>query len=376
MTAAKELAAKTNTKGACLALNIPRSSFYRWSNPRPVAASRRRQSPRALSPLEREQVVSLLNSERFQDQSPREVYATLLEEGTYLCSIRTMYRILSERGEVRERRNQLRHPRYSKPELLAEGPNEVWSWDITKLRGPQKWTYFYLYVILDIYSRYVVGWVLARKESASIATRLIEETVEKQSISDDQLTIHSDRGPSMTSKRVAQLLADLGVTKSHSRPHVSNDNPFSEAQFKTCKYRPEFPGRFGSQEDGLAFCRSFFRWYNDEHHHSGLALLTPKHVHSGQAEEIISKRDDVLSMAYAKHPERFVRGLPKAERLASAVWINPPKENLDDGRVGGPAAVERSSSHSPKGDVRNSIDGRECSDQKSEISDPRMLCPT
>ncbi len=235
-----------------------------------------------------------------------------------------MYRILADSQEVRERRNQLRHPAYKKPELLATAPNQVWSWDITKLLGPAKWTYFYLYVILDIYSRYVVGWMVASRESADLAQRLIRETVQKQEISENQLIIHSDRGPSMKSHGVAQLLANLGVTKSHSRPHVSNDNPFSESQFKTLKYRPDFPGRFGCQQDAISYCRGFFHWYNNEHYHSGIAMLTPAMVHYGSADNVLAKRQQVLNTAYDAHPERFVSKPPTPPRQPKAVWINPP----------------------------------------------------
>jgi len=269
-------------------------------------------------------VLDALHSERFVDKAPAEVYATLLDEGTFLCSVRTMYRILAEASEVRERRNQLRHPRYEKPELLAIQPNQVWSWDITKLKGPQKWTYFYLYVILDIFSRYVVGWMVCHRESGSLAKRLITDSSEKQRIHGGQLTIHADRGTSMTSKVVAQLLADLGVTKTHSRPHVSNDNPYSESQFKTLKYRPEFPDRFGSFEDALSFCRTFFTWYNTEHRHSGIGFMTPEDVHYGRAEAIQLTRRRALHEAYASHPERFVRGTPEPPPLPTPAWINPP----------------------------------------------------
>jgi putative transposase len=272
----------------------------------------------------------VLNSERFADQAPRQVYAKLLDEGTYLCSVRTMYRILEDNQSVRERRNQLSHPEYTKPELLASEPNEVWSWDITKLKGPEKWTYYYLYVILDIYSRCVVGWMLAHRESADLAKKLIEETVEKQQVSADQLILHSDRGPSMTSHSVAHLLADLGVTKSHSRPHVSNDNPYSESQFKTMKYRGEFPQRFGSYQDALGFCRRFFDWYNQEHYHTGIGLLTPSCLHEGRAPEVLSKRQTTLKIAWQKYPDRFVNGIPKPLEAPRAVWINPPKKKPDD----------------------------------------------
>ena len=237
-----------------------------------------------------------------------------------------MYRVLAANREVRERRDQLRHPRYAAPELLATQPNEVWSWDITKLLGPAKWTYYYLYVILDVYSRKVVGWMVAERESAVLAKRLIGETCERQGILPGQLTVHADRGSSMKSKAVALLLADLGVTKTHSRPHVSNDNPYSEAQFKTLKYRPEFPDRFGCIEDARAYCVDFFRWYNTEHHHAGLALLTPDDVHHGLAGAKLAHRATVLEKAYAKHPERFTRGIPKPQSLPKEVWINKPKQ--------------------------------------------------
>jgi len=237
-----------------------------------------------------------------------------------------MYRILQNAEEVRERRNQLRHPHYHKPELLATAPNQVWSWDITKLLGPAKWTYFYLYVILDIFSRYVVGWLLASRENADLAQRLIRETIDKQGVNPDTLTIHSDRGPAMKSHSVAQLLGSLGITKSHSRPHVSNDNPFSESQFKTLKYRPEFPDRFGSQEHARSFCLSFFDWYNNQHYHSGIALLTPAMVHYGLATAVTDARQQVLQSAYAAHPERFVNKPPSPLSLPTEVWINPPQK--------------------------------------------------
>jgi len=277
-----------------------------------------------LTDPERQAVLEVLHEERFVDKAPREVHATLLDEGAYLCSVSTMYRILNQEGEVKERRNQLRHPAYQKPELLATGPNQVWSWDITKLMGPVKWTYFYLYVILDIFSRYAIGWMVATRESAALAKRLIIETCEKQGIEPGQLTIHADRGSSMKSKPLALLLADLGVVKTHSRPHVSNDNPFSESQFKTLKYRPDFPKRFGSLEDSRMFCQTFFHWYNREHRHQGIALLTPETVHFGNAPQVIAARQEVLQAAYEAHPERFVRKPPASLPLPEAVWINPP----------------------------------------------------
>ncbi len=328
MKAVEGLARDVGTVRACETLAVPRASYYRRRFAKSTAQGNwpGQRSPRGLTQQERQEVLDALHSERFVDKAPREVYASLLDEGTYLCSVRTMYRILDQNQEVRERRNQLRHPRYKKPELLATGPNQVWSWDITKLLGPTKWTYFHLYVILDIFSRYVVGWMVASRESAQLAQRLIRETLDKQQVSRDQLTIHSDRGPSMKSQTVAQLLATLGVVKSHSRPHVSNDNPFSESQFKTLKYRPDFPHRFGSPEDACQFCRGFFHWYNEEHYHTGIALLTPAAVHDGSAEKTVQQRQQVLNAAYAAHPERFVRKRPAAQELPREVWINPPAE--------------------------------------------------
>jgi putative transposase len=265
------------------------------------------------------------------DQAPHQVHATLLDEGLYVCSPRTMYRLLEEHGEVRERRDQLRHPAYQKPELLATRPNQVWSWDITKLRGPVKWTYFYLYVILDLFSRYVVGWMIAPGESAELAKKLIQESISKQRVPPGQLNLHADNGPSMTSKTLALKLADLGVTKSHSRPYVSDDNPFSESQFKTMKYRPEFPDRFGSLEDARAHGQGFFHWYNLEHHHSGIAMLTPHMVHYGLAADVLDNRQRVLTAAFQQHPERFVRKPPRPAPLPDAVWINPPKTGPPEG---------------------------------------------
>jgi len=324
MKAAHDLAHRVGRRRACRALNLPRASFYRHLRGAP-APTRRASPARALAMHERDTVLEHLHGERFRDHAPAQVYATLLDEGVYLCSIRTMYRILESAGEVCERRDQLRHPAYVKPELLACAPNQVWSWDITQLRGPVKWSHFSLYVILDIFSRYVVGWMVAYGESAQLAKRLIEQTCTKQAIPAGQLTIHADRGSSMTSKPVAFLLSDLGVTKTHSRPHVSDDNPFSESQFKTMKYRPEFPEYFGSIEDARAFCRGFFAWYNTEHHHSGIGLLTPHVVHHGHADGVIQGRQAILSEAYARNPERFVRKHPTPPEKPVAVWINPPQ---------------------------------------------------
>jgi putative transposase len=290
----------------------------------PAALAVRSRPPRALSDAERVRVREVLNSERFADCAPRTVYATLLDEQQYLCSWRTMYRILADADEVRERRNQVRRSGYAAPELLATAPNQLWSWDITKLRGPVAWTYYYLYVILDVFSRAVVGWLIAEREDAELAETLIAETCAKEGIGPQQLTIHADRGSAMTSKVVAQLLVDLGVAKTHSRPHVSNDNPYSEAQFKTLKYRPSYPDRFGSLVDARQWARDFFQWYNHEHRHSGIGLLTPAMVHGGQAADVVAARQQVLNAAYAAHPERFVRGQPLAAPPPSAVWINPP----------------------------------------------------
>lgn len=311
------------TAPACDALGLSRASVYRHRQPAGPRAAR--PTPlRALALGERQVVLDTLHAERFLDQAPAQVHATLLDEGTYLCSPRTMYRILDDAHEVKERRNQVRRPAYVKPELLATQPNQLWSWDITKLLGPAKWTYFYLYVILDVFSRYVVGWMVAPRESAALAERLIAATCATQGIAPGQLTLHADRGASMRSKPVALLLADLGVVKTHSRPHVSNDNPFSEAQFKTLKYCPAFPDRFGSLADARAFGQPFFSWYNHAHHHSALGYLTPAMVHYGVAEGVREQRSIVLAAAYAAHPERFVRGVPQPAPLPTAVWINPP----------------------------------------------------
>lgn len=329
MNTALELSRDVGIKTACEALNLNRASFYRAQQiSTPIAV--RPPSPLALSADEEQRVLAHLHSERFMDCSPYQVYAALLDDGVYLCSISTFYRILARHQEVRERRNQLRRPNYTKPELLATAPNQVWSWDITKLKGPAKWTYFYLYVIIDIFSRYVVGWMVAHRESTELAKRLIGESCARQNIREGQLTIHADRGSSMTSKGVEQLLVDLGVTKTHSRPHVSNDNPYSEAQFKTMKYRPAFPSSFGSQQDARAFCSGFFEWYNYEHYHSGIALLTPASVHTGEAAEIVTKRTQVLQAAFEQNPQRFKNRQPSAQAVPEAAWINPPPKTDEE----------------------------------------------
>ena len=326
MEAAEDFSGELGTTASCRAFGVARSSLYRRRHPPPTGGRTPRPSHRALSEIERQEVLDLLHSERFVDQAPAQVAAALLDEGRYLCSVRTMYRILDANQEVRERRNQRRHPAYTKPELLATGPNQVWSWDITKLKGPRKWTYFYLYVILDIFSRQVVGWMVADCESASLAKKLIRESCDKQQIQHGRLTIHADRGSSMKSKAVALLLADMGITKSHSRPYVSDDNPFSEAQFKTLKYRPGFPERFGSIQDAKAFCRTFFDWYNNVHYHSGLNWLTPAMVHYGQAGPVLERRQHALDRALRQHPERFVHGPRKIAGPPDKVWINPPAD--------------------------------------------------
>jgi putative transposase len=327
--AVARLAPAVGTVRACRAVGQPRSSWYRRHRQSPPPPLRPRRpavapQPRALSPVERQAVLDVLHDERFCDQAPASVWATLLDEGSYLCSPSTMYRLLRQQGETGDRRRHATHPARVKPELLATEPNQVWSWDITKLAGPARWSWFYLYVILDVFSRYAVGWMVAAREAALLAERLLADTIANQQVEAGQLTVHADRGSSMTSKPVALLLADLGVTKSHSRPHVSNDNPYSEAQFKTLKHHPTFPDRFGCIQDARAFCQEFFGWYNVEHHHSGIGLLTPADVHFGRVGQITTARQEVLSSAYATHPERFVRKPPTPPAPPDAVWINKP----------------------------------------------------
>jgi len=381
MIACRELSTEVGAAAACRSLDIARPTYYRRleskieETPAPRPAP-----PRALSVIERQAVLDVLHTDRFVDKAPTEVYATLLDEGTYHCSVRTMYRILDDVGEVQERRDQARHPHYKAPELLATAPNQVWSWDITKLLGPVKWSYFYLYVILDIFSRYVVGWMIAPHESSALAKRLIAETCQKQNVLAGQLTIHADRGSSMKSKPVALLLADLGITKSHSRPHVSDDNPYSESQFKTLKYRPGFPDRFGSIQDARAFCQEFFPWYNGEHRHSGIGLLTPEMVHYGKAAMVTSQRQIVLTSAFDAHPERFVRGLPVPPSLPEAAWINKPKieskkimlaENVPiSGVVGDGPDMDRRSSGILASEISNHVGQCQGNDIKfeSEVS--------
>lgn len=333
MKIVKDESEKLGVEPVCKAIGLSRSTYYRRLAP-VHGPAKPRANPRALSGEEKTEVLDVLHEERFADLAPAAVYATLLDEEKYLCSIRTMYRILAENAEVRERRDQLRHPKYAAPELLATRPNELWSWDITKLRGPTKWSYFYLYVVMDVYSRKVVGWMIAHRESSALAKRLFEACYEREGIQPGQLTIHADRGSSMTSKPIAFLFADLGITKTHSRPHVSNDNPYSEAAFKTVKYRPDYPERFGSIEDARGYFGDLFHWYNEEHRHSGINLLTPSDVHDGRAEERLRARAAVLAAAYAARPERFVHGLPTPGEVPAAVWINKPSSPAPELEIG------------------------------------------
>jgi len=323
----EELAPLVGTRPACRALGASVATIYRRRRPPEPTPRKPRPAPsRALSQAERQAVLEQLHSPRFVDCAPAQVYARLLDEGTYLCSQRTMYRLLeATHGGVRERRDQLTHPAYAKPELLACRPNELWSWDISKLKGPAKWTYYYLYAILDVFSRYIVAWTVQYRELGKIAEALIAQACEQQRITREQLTLHADRGIPMRSKPVTFLLADLGVLKTHNRPYTSSDNPYSEAQFKTLKYRPEFPQRFDSIEHAREHCRHFFHWYNHEHNHSGIGLMTPAAVHYGQAQRLYDQRADVLAAAYARNPERFVRKPPMPPELPAAVWINKPE---------------------------------------------------
>jgi putative transposase len=336
MTAATEVMPKTGITPILVALGLSVATFYRRKKAAP-APSPRPTPARALSPAERTAVLDELHSERFIDRAPAEVFHTLLDENRYLCSERTMYRILADHDEVRERRDQLRHPAYTKPELVATAPNQVWSWDITKLKTFEKLVYLYLYVILDIFSRYVVGWLLAERESTELAKRLVEETGRKQQVLPGQVTLHADRGGPMISDGMVQLLAKLDIVKSHSRPHVSDDNPFSESQFKTLKYHPGFPERFGGLDEGLAHCRQFFPWYNDEHRHSGICYLTPGDVHHGRADEVLRRRYDAKQVAFQAHPERFLRS-PALIQLPKAVYINPPSRPAPQLEAGGKPA--------------------------------------
>lgn len=325
MTAVESLAGQVGVKTACAALGLPRSSRYAAQRPRPVVPRAAPAPPRALDSQERAAVRALLESERFVDQAPREVYATLLDEGQYQCSVPTMYRILRANQEVQERRNQRRHPAYPKPRLVVTGPNQAWSWDITKLLGALTGLYYYLYVLLDLFSRFVVGWLVAEQERATLAEQLIREACVRQLIARDQLILHSDRGAPMTAKSMQQLLLDLGVTQSLSRPRLPDDNPYSEAQFKTAKYHATFPGRFSSVQEARLWGQVFFPWYNYAHHHTALGLMTPAAVHTGQAAALHQQRQAILTQAYQAHPDRFVNGCPQPPALPAAIWLNPPK---------------------------------------------------
>lgn len=350
MAGVPELAQLLGVTNACTTLGVPRSSYYRALQPAPATDADggvadpplRRRPPRSLSEAARAHIRALLNSARFADGAPRTVWATLLDEQQDHCAWRTIYRIFAEAHEVRDRRDHIRRTGSTAPELLATKPNELGRWDSTKLRGPATWTYEYLYVILDVFSRAVVGGMIADREDAAFAEALIAETCAKAGILPQQLTIHADRGSAMTSKVVAHVLADLGVVKSHSRPHVSNDNPFSAAAFKTLKYRPSYPDRFGSLIDARAWARPFVHWYTPIHRHRGIGLVSPATVPAGQATAQVAARQRVLDAAYLRHPERFVRGRPVPPPVPTAVWINPPSCVRDAARSDGATVVDTS----------------------------------
>ena len=329
MDAAVEIIADVGVQPVVDALGLCRATFYRR---RLGPAPTREPSPppaRALAAGERAEVLDALHSDEYLDASPAEVYSDLLSRGKYICSIRTMYRVLESANEVRERRNRAKHPVYAKPELVATAPNQVWSWDISKLRTGKPFSYLFLYVILDIFSRYVVGWMVAERENSNLATLLIEETYRRHGVEPEQLILHADNGPQMVSGTTVQLCAKLGIMRSHNRPYVSNDNPFSESHFATAKQHPLFPKTFGGLDDGLAWGRKFFPWYNEKHSHSGLAYLTPHQVHTGTYVNVMEKRQAALDAAFARNPERFVKGPPKTGKLPEAVWINPPEEKKE-----------------------------------------------
>jgi len=327
MKIAEENTEVFGVRETCRVLGISRASYYRWKRRPAQPVASKRYPPRKLTIKEEDRVLEVLNSERFMDRAVPEVHATLLDEQTYLCSPRTMYRVLERHQQVKERRHDRRHPVYEKPELLATGPNQVWSWDITKIKGPKPWIFYHLYVVLDVFSRYVIGWTISDHESGEQARSLFDACCRQQAIGEGQLKVHSDRGKAMRSKRLADLLADLHVGRSFNRPHVSNDNPYSESQFKTLKYHPSFPERFGSIEDARSYLRAFFKWYNTQHRHSGLAMMTPETVHKGRDQEIWSKRKQTMIQAYQKHPERFVKGEPEPRKVPEEVWINQPEES-------------------------------------------------
>ncbi len=380
MKEVQELAVQIGKAKACRVLNVPRSSYYRFGQSRPTQGPRPRPA-RALSCGEQQQVLDVLRGERFVDCAPVAVWATLLDEGVYYCSTRTIYRLLKAHGEVRERRDHLRHPHYSKPELLAQGPNQVWTWDITELRGPVKYQRYYLYVILDLYSRYVVAWMVAEVQSYELAQELINQAIEREGIVPGQLTIHSDRGATMIAKPLGFMLADLGILKSHSRPHCCNDNPFVESHFRTLKYRPEFPDRFGSLSNARQFCRPFFDWYHHQHRHSGLGWMSPESVHHGKAQGIRQRRQEVLDEAYARTPKRFVGKPPQAPKLPAKVWINPPSSsevNLGEKESTSPAgelevAKQVSQLSSKRSFPRGSRVDTPLEDLQEEVDQPKPL---
>ncbi len=341
----RTLAAQVGVGRACAALGVPRSSYYRFLKPKVTSRTRvtRATPPRALTADEQATVRDVLNSERFVDATPRTIYHRLLEEGRVLCHWRTMYRLLQADDASRERRAIRRQRTYVKPELLATAPNQVWSWDITLLRGPRPGVWYRLYVVLDIFSRKVVGWLVAEHEAAELAEQFLADACLREGIAPKQLTVHADRGPAMIAQTVAETLSEFEVACSHSRPSVSNDNPFSEAQFKTMKYGPRYPDRFASLDDAERWVASFVTWYNTEHHHSGIGFLTPEQHHRGEGSAITAQRQVALDAAYAAHPERFVRGRPMAPRIPTAAWINPPTATI------GSSAAPASSPNPPGG---------------------------
>jgi len=327
MALTTELAAKVGVRRACRALGLPSASYYRQQSPPATAEPRARKcppSPRALSADEEQAVLDVLHEERFVDRSPAHVEAALLDDGKWLCSERTMYRILSKHGEVKERRNQRQHPKYAIPRLCATGPNQVWTWDTSRIRGPGRGQWYYLYVLLDLFSRKVVGWTLSRRLRAVVAAHLLEETLKREGVSPWEITIHNDRGGEFLAKDIVKLMELLDMTRSLSRPRTSNDNPHSESSFKTMKYHPEYPGGFAEYEDAWAYFGKYFDWYNHEHRHSGIAYLTPHSVHVGLGAETLDRRAVVKQAAFERTPNRFVHGSPVRAELPDEVWINKP----------------------------------------------------
>jgi putative transposase len=353
----KALAKTTDVVTACRALAVPRATYYRHRQPpqAPVTEEapkkERPRNPRRYSDAEREEILAVVNSSEFMDKAPEQIVAILAERDTYVASARTMYRVLAEENQVHDRRGRRHHPVHVMPRLVAHGPNEVWSWDITKLKGPAKGIFYMLYVVLDIFSRYVVGWLLAEHENAKLAQHLLRETMSKHGVEPGQLTIHQDRGSPMRAKSTRDMLDDLGATRSYSRPRVSNDNPFSESQFGTLKQRPELPGRLGSAQHARQVLRPLLTSYNEEHHHSGIQLLTPAQVHYGRAEEVLAQRHTVRLAAYNAHPERFINGPPKLEILKGEVWINQPVDDPSEETM--PAGAQLGNPISPEVVIRH-----------------------